>query len=134
MTKKTKPVTLSEISKAFDEWRANRQVSEQVPKTLWSLAITLLSHYSAIRITSALQITSKQFDRYIRQMDPVISKPPELPAKTVFVEVKPSVATPAKMLLEFKRADGMIASCDCQDISTFNQALNLFFGGQSCCS
>ena len=58
-------MTLEEVCKAFDDWRANRSSRRaRIPTHLWIMVRALRPHYNRSTICKALHLNGGQFKRY----------------------------------------------------------------------
>jgi hypothetical protein len=141
-TQTSSAVTLDDVIKAMEQWRANkRRQAEQIPESIWQQIFALLERFSESTLRSALRISAAQFQRKLAEYNrqAVASETP-LPVMD-FCEVKKSPSLlknslykPAKipatntLVVEFCRADGQVMKIH-TTTDSFAQLMKAFFIG-----
>lgn len=131
----TTALTLDAVKQQFDDWRAHKQHSDQIPERLWDLVRELIDkhHYKRTPVGRALGISSGQLKR---QLGPALhDNPPKTQPNTKPQFVQTSLSTlmnpttpTSPPAIKIEKPDGMTLSLTHLSDAQFSQLLNHFIG------
>jgi hypothetical protein len=122
------PLSLKEVSAAFEQWRATRAKKSRIPESLWQQVILLLSKYPISKVTKALNLSGGQVKAKMQCMTNSNDAKHKLPT-FVPVSIPQSIEEPIVGKIEIKRSDGAVLSIDRLNQATLTNLLTQFMRG-----
>jgi hypothetical protein len=124
--------SLETVKQAFAHWRATRGSNRRIPDYLWEQVLPLRDSYKMYHLTTALGISSGQFQDYLHRKKLTESENTE---PLTFAEVLlPTSLHADATTVELTRPDGTLLRFKNINPSLLTTLLHTFLGTSPCCN